>query len=69
MSRDLAPEIRGNMQTIAREEVAIQQLQERVAKLESTTERDRADLGKLQAICKAATASSTTAAGRTPCRK
>lgn len=48
MSRDLAPEIRGNMQTIAREEVAIQQLQERVAKLESTTTRDRADLGKLQ---------------------
>lgn len=48
MSRDLAPEIRGNMQTIAREEVAIQQLQERVAKLEATTERDRTDLGKLQ---------------------
>jgi chromosome segregation ATPase len=48
MSQDITPEIRANMQTIAREEVALQQLQEQIKKLTERQERDRMELSQLK---------------------
>jgi len=48
MVRDLIPEIRNNMQVIAREEVSVQQLDEQIRAAEAKLAKDRADLGKLK---------------------
>ncbi|MGC4005642.1 MAG: hypothetical protein QM811_21990 [Pirellulales bacterium] len=48
MARDLMPEIKKNMQTIAREEVAIAQLKQQAGAVEDKLAKDRDDLGKLR---------------------
>ena len=49
MVRDLEPEIRRSMHVIAKEEVALEQLNQQIGTSEDKTDKDKSDILRLQA--------------------
>ncbi|MBI82865.1 MAG: hypothetical protein CMJ81_06695 [Planctomycetaceae bacterium] len=50
MIKDLAPEIRHNMQLIAKEEIQVQQFEKRVVQADKTLSRDREEILRMKAV-------------------